>query len=97
MATFLQFLSWTDQGVRTIKETPKRIEAARTLARKLGIEIKQVYLTTGESDVLVVLETANPDNIPKLALAIGAQGNVRTRTVRAWTEVELLKLISEVP
>jgi uncharacterized protein with GYD domain len=93
MPTFVGMLSWTDQGVRTVKDTPKRIQAARERAKKLGVEIKQVFLTTGEFDILVIAEA----NVAKMAMAAGAEGNVRTRTVRAWTEPEIAKLISELP
>lgn len=96
MATFLISGSWTDQGVRNIKEAPKRLQGARELAKKLGIDFK-IYLTSGKSDLFVIAETANPDNIPKFNLAIAAMGAVRTRTVRAWPEAEMLKIISELP
>jgi hypothetical protein len=53
-----------------------------------------VFLTSGESDLLVIMETANGDNIAKFALMSGADCNVRSRTVRAWPEAETVKLIS---
>lgn len=97
MSTFLCSLSWTDQGIRSIKDAPKRSQAARELAKKMGIEIKQVYLTTGDNDLLVILEAPNGDNVAKFMLAIGSQGNVRSRIARAWPESEFAKLISELP
>jgi uncharacterized protein with GYD domain len=97
MLTFILSLNWTDQGIRSVKDSPKRAEAARDLAKKVGVEIKQVYLTSGESDLLIILETASGDNVAKFALALSAQGNVRTRTARAWSETEYQKLISALP
>ncbi len=97
MLTFILSVSFTDQGIRTIKDVPKRVKAAREMAKKLGVEIKQSYLTSGESDIVLIVDTQNGDNIAKFALAIGALGNVRTRTARAWAEPEYLKLISELP
>jgi uncharacterized protein with GYD domain len=97
MPTFVCSLSWTDQGIRSIKDVPKRSKAARDLAGKVGVEIKQVYLTSGERDLLVIVDTPNGDNVAKFALALSAQGNVRTRTARAWSESEMVKLISELP
>ena len=47
--------SWfTDQGIRAVKDAPKRAQAARDLAKKLGVEIKQVFLTSGDSDLLLI-------------------------------------------
>jgi uncharacterized protein with GYD domain len=97
MPTFVCSLGWTEQGIKSVKDSPKRAKAARELAQKLGVEIRQVYLTNGDDDLLVILEADNGDNIAKFALALSSQGNVRTRTARAWSEAEMTKLISELP
>ena len=97
MPTFIVTGKYTDQGIRTIKDAPKRAQAARDLGKKLGVEIKQIFLTSGESDLLVIAEAANPDAIAKFNLVIGGQGNLRTKTVRAWPEADMMKLISELP
>ena len=94
---FICTLNWTDQGIRSVKESPKRAQAARDLAKKLGVEIKEVYLTSGDSDLLLILDTPNGDNVAKFALALGSLGNVRSRTARAWPQAEFQKLISELP
>lgn len=94
---FICSINWTDQGIRSVKDFPKRAKAARDMAKKLGVEIKEIYLTSGESDLVAILETQNGDNVAKFAMAIGAQGSVRTRTARAWTQSEYAKLISELP
>jgi uncharacterized protein with GYD domain len=97
MPTFMLSLNFTDQGIRAIKDAAKRAQAARDLAKKMHIEIKHVYLTSGESDLVVFVDTPNGDNVAKFALALGASGNVRSRTSRAWTEAEYLKMVSELP
>jgi uncharacterized protein with GYD domain len=94
---FILNINFTDQGVRGIKDAPKRAQAARELAAKVGVEIKQLYMTTGDSDLVVITEAANGDNMVKFALALSALGNVRTRTSRAWTADEFMKLVSELP
>jgi len=97
MPSFMLSINWTDQGIRAIKDAPKRTQAARDLARKVGVEIKQVYLTSGDSDLVVFVDTPNGDNVAKFALALGSLGNARTKTARAWSEAEYLKLVSELP
>ena len=96
MPTFILTLNWTDQGIRAVKQAPKRGKAAKELAKKLGIEVKQTYLTSGEHDLLLIVETPSADNVAKFALATGSLGNVRTSTARAWSETEYHKLISEL-
>ena len=88
MPTFILALSWTDQGVRSVKDSPKRLAAGKDLAKKMGVEIKQVFLTSGDQDLLVIVESPSGDNVAKFALALSALGNLRTRTMRAWTESE---------
>ncbi len=97
MPTFICSLGWTEQGIKAVKDAPKRAKAARELAKKLGVDIKQVYMTSGDDDLLVIIETEKGDNVAKFALALSSQGNVRTKTVRAWSEAEMTKLISELP
>ena len=109
MPTFILTLNWTEQGVRGVKEAPKRSQAAKEMAKKLGVEVKQVYLTSGEHDLLLIVESASGDNVAKFALAtgslgvairyiaVGGMGNVRTSTSRAWSEPEFHKLIAELP
>ena len=97
MPTFILSLNWTDQGIRSVKDAPKRSKAARQLAKKVGVEIKQLFLTSGDSDLLVIIDSPNGDNVAKFAIALGGLGNVRTRTARAWSEPEFVKLISELP
>jgi len=97
MPTFMLSMNFTDQGIRGIKEAPKRAEAARDLGKKLGVEVKHLYLTSGESDLVAFVDTPSGDNVAKFALALGSLGNVRTRTARVWPADEYMKLISELP
>jgi uncharacterized protein with GYD domain len=97
MPMFVCSLNWTDQGIRNVKDAPKRAAASRELAKKMGVNVKEIYLTSGSDDLLVIVDTPNGDNVAKWALALSSQGNVRTRTSRAWPEAEFMKLISELP
>jgi len=97
MPTFICSLGWTEQGIKSVKDAPQRAKASKALAKKMGVNIKQVFMTTGNDDLLVIVEADKGDSVAKFAMALSAQGNVRTRTVRAWSEAEMEKLISELP
>ena len=97
MPTFALSLNWTDQGIRAVKDAPKRSKAARELAKKLNVDIQHIFLTSGEHDLLLIVESPDGDNVAKFALALSSLGNVRTQTVRAWPESEFMRLISELP
>ena len=94
---FIISLTRTDQGRRGIKDTAKRVQASRELSKKMGVEIEHVFFTSGDTDIVTVVNAPNSDNVAKMVLALGALGNVCTRTVRAWSEAEFLKLVSELP
>ncbi|HXX51990.1 MAG TPA: GYD domain-containing protein [Xanthobacteraceae bacterium] len=96
MPIFIITMNWTEQGIRNVKEAPKRAAAGRELGKKLGVDIKHLYLTSGKSDLMAIVE-GNGDNVAKFCMVLGSQGNVRTTTVRAWPEAEYVKMISELP
>jgi uncharacterized protein with GYD domain len=97
MQTFILTIDWTDKGINAIKDAPERGKASRALAKKLGVEVKEAYSTSGEHDLLVIVEAPHVENVTKFAFAISSLGNMRTRTSIAWTEAEWTKLVSELP
>ena len=96
MATYIVLTSFTDQGIRNIKDTTKRADAVREAAKKMGITVKDFYWTVGQYDVVVVFEAPDDASITALALAIGAQGNVRTQTMRAYNRDEMSKVLAKL-
>jgi uncharacterized protein with GYD domain len=97
MPTYISLLRYTQQGMTTIKEGPTRLDAAKEAYRRAGGELKAFYLTMGQYDAVVISEL--PDDLAgaKLALALGSQGNVRTETLRALTEEEFRRTVTELP
>ncbi len=94
--TYITLLNWTDQGIRNVKDTIKRAEAASAMARKLGGKL-QVYYTMGEYDLVGLVEMPSDEAYNRFALWIGSQGNVRTKSLKAWTQEETVKVIDQLP
>jgi len=97
MATYISLIQYTQQGLAAIKESPKRLDAARKAFEQAGAKIKEFYLVMGEYDIVIVAEAPNDEAITKTSLALASKGNVRTRTSRAFTESEYRKLIDSLP
>lgn len=93
MATYFILGKFTQQGISTIKDAPKRRARAREIAKSLGGEIKNVYTTMGQYDLIVVAELPSDEALAKLALQVGMQGNLSTQTLRAFDEGETDKLL----
>jgi uncharacterized protein with GYD domain len=97
MATYISLIQFTQQGLETIKESPKRIDAARKAYEQAGAKLKEIYLLMGEYDLIVISEAPNDETAAKVSLTLGSKGNVRTRTSRAFTEAEYRKLLGSLP
>lgn len=95
MPHYISLVNWTEQGIRNVKETPKRADAVTAMASKLGAKM-QIFFTMGEYDVVSVTEAPNDDVAMQLLLEIGKLGNVRTKTLKAWTLAEATKVISKI-
>ena len=95
MPTYIQLINWTEQGIRGVKETPKRAENAKALARKLGGKI-DIHYTMGEYDAVAMVEMPSDEAYNRFALASGALGNIRTKTLKAWTLEEFQKIIDQI-
>jgi uncharacterized protein with GYD domain len=93
MATYIMLFNYTEQGIKNFKESPKRQEAAREMARKFGIEVKEIYLTMGIYDFVSIAEASDDQAVAKFALSLGALGNVRTTTLKAFTQAEFRDIV----
>ncbi len=97
MPTYISLLNFTQQGIEKIKESPARLDGARQVFKAMGAELKAFYLVMGRYDAVVISEAPNDETVGKLVLMIGAQGNIRTETLRAFTEDEYRKMIAALP
>jgi uncharacterized protein with GYD domain len=97
MPTYITLFRFTQQGIKTIKDGPARVDAAKKAFRSMGAEMKQWYLTTGQYDGVVIAEAPNDETIAKVALSIGSLGNVQTETLRAFTEDEYRAIVAKLP
>jgi uncharacterized protein with GYD domain len=96
MAKYILLTNWTEQGIKNIKDSPKRLDAGKELAKKLGGEIRKAYMTTGHFDMLVVVEMPDDEAAAKFALSLGALGNVRTTTLKAFSEESYRSIIKSL-
>ena len=97
MPTYISLLKFTQKGAETIKEGPKRLDAAKKRFKEAGAEVKAWYLVMGEYDAVAITEAPNDEIVAKLALATGMMGSVRTETMRAFTEAEYRKIVASLP
>ncbi len=96
MATYITLANYTDQGIRAIKEAPSRVDTAKEVAKSFGGELKAFYLTMGGYDIVSISEAPDDATAAKIALTLGSAGNVRTTTLRAFTEAEFRAIVDGI-
>ena len=96
MATYITLFRYTHQGIRTFKEGPSRLEAARKAYRSLGAELKALYLVMGQYDFVGFVEAPDDVTATKASLAVGALGAVTSETMRAFNEDEFRSIVAAV-
>jgi uncharacterized protein with GYD domain len=96
MATYIVLASYTDQGVRNVKDTVKRADAVRDVAKKFGATAREFYWTMGAHDVVVVFDAPDDAAMTALGMTIGSAGNVRTETMRAFSRDEMQSVLAKV-
>lgn len=96
MATFIMLASFTDQGIRNVKDTTKRADAFKELAKGSGAAIKDIYWTLGAFDIVAVADAPDDESMTALGLALGKSGNVRTQTLRAFTQADMQGILAKV-
>jgi uncharacterized protein with GYD domain len=96
MPTYIMLAHYTDQGVRTIKDAPKRAAAFRQLCEKVGARVKDAYRTMGRYDLALVVEAPDNATMNGLLYSVGALGNIRTETLLAFTEQEVNQALAKM-
>lgn len=96
MPTYIALLKWTAQGIGKVKDSPGRLDAGREAFKKRGVTIKDTYLTMGRYDLVCVIEATDDEAYASAMLSLGAQGNVQTETLKAFTEDQYRSITSAV-
>jgi uncharacterized protein with GYD domain len=93
LSNFVVLGNWTEQGIRNIKEVPKRDKVAKDMVEKAGGKM-QTFYTLGKCDFVSIIELPKEDDIMSILLCLGSMGNIKTITMKAWKESEVAKMLA---
>lgn len=96
MTTYVMLTKFTDQGIRNIKESPKRAEAFKEAAKKSGVTVKDLFWTQGRYDAVTILEAPDDHSLSAAVFGLGALGNVRTETLRAFAAADMQAILGKM-
>jgi uncharacterized protein with GYD domain len=96
MATYILLANYTEQGIKGIKDTVKRTDTVKELAKTAGLTMKESYWTLGQFDVVAVFEAPNDEAMTAFSLSVAKLGNVKTQTLRAFSSKEMATVLSKM-
>ena len=97
MSHYILLINWTDQGIGKVKESYDRYSSFRKSLENAGGKLVGGYYTFGEYDLVLIIEAPNDEAVMSLMLNVGSYGNVRTKTLKAFTAEEGMKIIKDLP
>jgi uncharacterized protein with GYD domain len=97
MAAYITLNKFTDQGIHSVKDMPKRVQAAKEAASAAGVRIIGIWWTLGQYDMVVISESSDEEKGMRFLLATGMQGNLRSETLRAFGEEEMERIVQGLP
>ena len=96
MATYVLLATYTEQGLKGIKDTIKRTEAVRELAKKAGLSMRESYWTLGAFDVVAVFDAPDDETMTAFSLSVAKLGNVKTQTLRAFSANDMGGILAKM-
>lgn len=96
MTTYVMLTKWTEQGMRQIKESPKRLDTAKKALKDMGGEFKSCFMTMGDYDLIAIYEAPDDAVAARFTLILGMLGNVRTTTLKAFPEAAYREIVSSL-
>jgi uncharacterized protein with GYD domain len=96
MPTYVSLINFTDQGIRTVRETGDRAARSERLAQKYGASLERIYWTVGPYDIVAIIEAPDDESVTALLLELGSWGNVRTTTLRAYDRDQMSGILQRL-
>jgi uncharacterized protein with GYD domain len=96
MVAYVVLGNFTDQGIRNVKDSPKRAEAFKAMAKTFGVTVREIVWTQGRYDVVTIVDAPDEASFMSLTLSLGALGNVRSESLRAFSADEMMKAVGKM-
>jgi uncharacterized protein with GYD domain len=96
MPMYIALLKWTAQGVGNVKDSPARLDAGRKAFKKMGVKLKDTYLTMGRYDLVCLIDAPDDETFAAAMLTLGSQGNIQSETLKAFTEDQYRNICASV-
>ena len=96
MTTYVMLAKWTEQGMRQVRDSPRRLDSAKKALKEMGGEFRLVFMTMGDYDLVAVYEAPDDAVAARFTLIMGMLGNIRTMTLKAFPEAAYREIINSL-
>ncbi len=96
MPTYVSLIKWTDQGIRNVKDSPKRLDDFKKALEAVGGKVVGFYLTMGRYDMVLIVESPSDEVSAALVLGTASHGNIQTETMKAFPEDQYREIMAKV-
>jgi uncharacterized protein with GYD domain len=96
MVTYIVLATFTDQGIKQAKDSPKRADAFKQMAKTFGITVKDIFWTQGRYDIVTVIDSPDEFSATALNLSLSALGNIRTESLRAFSAADMATIVGKM-
>ena len=96
MPTYVVLYNFTDEGLKNAKETVKRARENRAENERRGFKVQGLYWTQGPYDLVAIVEAPDENAMMAGLLNVAGAGNVRSQTMRAFSEAEMETILANV-
>jgi uncharacterized protein with GYD domain len=96
VTTYIILVNWTEQGIKNVRESPARLDAAKKMLKDMGGNFKEFYMTMGDNDMVAICEAPDDAVAARFALTLGMGGSVRSRTLKAFPEGAYREIIKSL-
>jgi uncharacterized protein with GYD domain len=96
MTTYVMLTKWTEQGMRQVKDSAKRLDIAKKALKDMGGEFKSFFMTMGDYDIVAVYEAPDDAIAARFTMMLGMLGNVRTTTLKAFPEAAYREIVNSL-
>ena len=96
MTTYVMLAKWTEQGMRQVRDSPRRLDSAKKALKEMGGEFRSFFMTMGDYDLVAVYEAPYDAIAARFTLILGMLGNIRTLTLKAFPEAAYREIINSL-
>ena len=96
MSFYIILWNYTNEGIKTVKESPKRADAFKSKLENAGGKLIETYYTFGKYDGVSIIEAPTDETLMSVLLSVESQGKTRSVTLKAFSYDEATKIIQNI-